>query len=430
MTAAADQDFFVGVRSNDLESLQVPKKPTKGKRSKRTRHAFFRPEVACTSLSESSEEEEELAYCLVMLAHGERYSEPPSASGSEAEEIQAPNSFELDKIRRPSKKPKKADAPSYNLKSGVVKNDVSRNQSFKCKTCNRIFYSYQALGGHRASHNKPKSCFATLQENESIDGELYSLHKSSPQVIHYADVDYSDNLNCDGALKDVERYECKTCNRKFHSYQALGGHRASHNKPNFCFATLQENESLEDNFHRSAPDAKELTSSETRERSDGVSSANKRAKIHECSDCHRVFPSGQALGGHKRCHSNPPATLATCTTTVSNMVQHFPQKMPEKTVLLDLNMPAAVDEDDCIQVEGSSLPYGLVGNAVDCHCCPNVKSKHKIKPCFIEQRGSCWYDTHNNDLHRQAEADAKLGNKIGLFRVQDLCFQKGLVLVG
>ncbi|KAK3141858.1 hypothetical protein QOZ80_4BG0339160 [Eleusine coracana subsp. coracana] len=28
----------------------------------------------------------------------------------------------------------------------------------------------------------------------------------------------------------------------------------------------------------------------------------KNAKMHECSVCHRLFTSGQALGGHKRCH--------------------------------------------------------------------------------------------------------------------------------
>ncbi|PWS22253.1 hypothetical protein DKP78_19350, partial [Enterococcus faecium] len=27
-------------------------------------------------------------------------------------------------------------------------------------------------------------------------------------------------------------YECKTCSRTFPSFQALGGHRASHKKPN------------------------------------------------------------------------------------------------------------------------------------------------------------------------------------------------------
>jgi hypothetical protein len=25
-------------------------------------------------------------------------------------------------------------------------------------------------------------------------------------------------------------------------------------------------------------------------------------RVHECSICHKTFPTGQALGGHKRCH--------------------------------------------------------------------------------------------------------------------------------
>lgn len=37
--------------------------------------------------------------------------------------------------------------------------------------------------------------------------------------------------------------------------------------------------------------------------------SKRKSKVHECSICHRIFSSGQALGGHKRCHwitSNSP----------------------------------------------------------------------------------------------------------------------------
>nr|GMD79811.1 zinc finger protein ZAT4-like [Ipomoea batatas] len=30
--------------------------------------------------------------------------------------------------------------------------------------------------------------------------------------------------------------------------------------------------------------------------------SRKRSRVHQCSICHRIFSSGQALGGHKRCH--------------------------------------------------------------------------------------------------------------------------------
>ncbi|KAI6672246.1 hypothetical protein NL676_000152 [Syzygium grande] len=62
------------------------------------------------------------------------------------------------------------------------------------------------------------------------------------------------------------KYQCETCNRGFGSYQALGGHRASHKK----------------------------MSDESR---------NHKRLAFECPYCHKVFDSGQALGGHKKVHN-------------------------------------------------------------------------------------------------------------------------------
>ncbi|TKY52839.1 Zinc finger protein ZAT11 [Spatholobus suberectus] len=71
-------------------------------------------------------------------------------------------------------------------------------------------------------------------------------------------------------------FECKTCNRKFSSFQALGGHRASHKKPKF--------------------DGEEL-------KAEGKAlSLGNKPKMHECSICGQEFSLGQALGGHMRKH--------------------------------------------------------------------------------------------------------------------------------
>ncbi|KAK4750214.1 hypothetical protein SAY87_027663 [Trapa incisa] len=69
-------------------------------------------------------------------------------------------------------------------------------------------------------------------------------------------------------------FECKTCSRRFSSFQALGGHRASHKKPR---------------------------SSRTPEDHGSAGSHIKR-KTHECSVCGLEFAVGQALGGHMRRH--------------------------------------------------------------------------------------------------------------------------------
>ena len=71
-------------------------------------------------------------------------------------------------------------------------------------------------------------------------------------------------------------FECSTCNRKFSSFQALGGHRASHKKP-------------------------KVEGKELKEHAKALSLGNK-PKMHECSICGKKFSQGQALGGHMRRH--------------------------------------------------------------------------------------------------------------------------------
>lgn len=72
-------------------------------------------------------------------------------------------------------------------------------------------------------------------------------------------------------------YKCSVCDKAFGSYQALGGHKASHRK--------------------NAGADEQSTSSTTT-----TTATNSGGRIHECSICHKCFPTGQALGGHKRCH--------------------------------------------------------------------------------------------------------------------------------
>ncbi|XP_042412557.1 zinc finger protein ZAT10-like [Zingiber officinale] len=83
------------------------------------------------------------------------------------------------------------------------------------------------------------------------------------------------------AAARTQSYECSVCGKAFPSYQALGGHKTSHRKP-------------------AAPasggdDAASATTS-------GSGAAGSGGRVHECAVCHKSFPSGQALGGHMRCH--------------------------------------------------------------------------------------------------------------------------------
>lgn len=130
---------------------------------------------------------------------------------------------------------------------------------------------------------------------------------------------------CKGNTRVRGRYKCDTCNKMFRSYQALGGHRASHKKIKIV-KEEKEPQPVFANFENSSSVVVPLLK-----------------KIHECPVCLRVFGSGQALGGHKRTHvigsvatANVTAATATATTTeVRNSVS-----------FIDLNLPAPMDDDD------------------------------------------------------------------------------------
>ncbi|PAN49016.1 hypothetical protein PAHAL_9G419700 [Panicum hallii] len=85
------------------------------------------------------------------------------------------------------------------------------------------------------------------------------------------------------------RFRCAVCGKAFASYQALGGHKSSHRKP----PTEQ----------RYAAAAAARAAASTADSEETTSSGGPAAGgPHRCTICRRGFATGQALGGHKRCH--------------------------------------------------------------------------------------------------------------------------------
>ncbi|CAH2057907.1 unnamed protein product [Thlaspi arvense] len=116
------------------------------------------------------------------------------------------------------------------------------------------------------------------------------------------------------------RFKCETCGKVFKSYQALGGHRASHKKNKTCTT---------------------MTSTKT-EYKNGVA----EKKIHQCPICFRVFTSGQALGGHKRSHgsSNIGSRRGLSVNQIVRIDKE--EEVSVKQRMIDLNLPAPNEDDD------------------------------------------------------------------------------------
>ncbi|PKU75046.1 zinc finger protein ZAT10-like [Dendrobium catenatum] len=84
-------------------------------------------------------------------------------------------------------------------------------------------------------------------------------------------------------------HSCSVCGKAFPSYQALGGHMASHRKPPPS-AVAGGGGGVDDRLSSGSPAASM------------VSSSSAGGKVHQCLICLKTFPTGQALGGHKRRH--------------------------------------------------------------------------------------------------------------------------------
>ncbi|KAH0466818.1 hypothetical protein IEQ34_004056 [Dendrobium chrysotoxum] len=139
----------------------------------------------------------------------------------------------------------------------------------------------------------------------------------------------SKQCDCEyGMYKSRKRnmYVCTICNKSFPSYQALGGHRASHRKVKGANQELI-NQDCDSQTNRNSPE---------------------NFESHKCSICGKTFPTGQALGGHKRSHSaegNNSASAVVVSTAGTNGVHPQPvgleiEQNVSKPNSIDLNLPA------------------------------------------------------------------------------------------
>lgn len=142
-------------------------------------------------------------------------------------------------------------------------------------------------------------------------------------------------------------YKCSVCEKVFPSYQALGGHKASHRKSTSETAAAQQPPSS------------------------GGATAAASAKSHVCTICNKSFPTGQALGGHKRCHYEGGVTTAksSANSAVSDGAAAT-STVTHSKIDFDLNLPALPDNLSVVDFDGAVR---------NCSFDQEVESPHPLK---------------------------------------------------
>ncbi|KAL3828514.1 hypothetical protein ACJIZ3_017316 [Penstemon smallii] len=217
----------------------------------------------------------------------------------------------------------------------------------------------------RTKRPRPSTSSATSSISTSTEEDddmaancliLLARGGTAPQQDKFTSRKFTEMTTTTKGKVGIYVYECKTCSRSFPSFQALGGHRASHKKPKPapCAAAGDRSPPCDQEEVISLPPLSQLANKSLHLENNNTN----KNKIHECSVCGSEFGSGQALGGHMRRHRSG------VVATNNNTTMSYDVSEKERSIFaLDLNLPAPPEDER----PERSFVFSAAAAMVDCH---------------------------------------------------------------
>ncbi|KAK0600365.1 hypothetical protein LWI29_014203 [Acer saccharum] len=246
---------------------------------------------------------------------------------------------------------------SEEVEADPVDKEAASNLFFLAQT----LQDYRVFGGHYsnkklkleldgpADHHHASSGYGVLKIKERMPAE------TDQQESREMDMMRNMKQQKKRKLTDLEpntyKFYCPICNKGFDKHQALGGHVASHNNKsknlNLALNSMKESSASVEAAAES-DDQQDSGGGPAGGDDDRSSRVNSELgggdQLHQCNICSKSFPTGQALGGHKRCHWTGPGinfpeafSSSSQVTTSTGEVSQTPPAPPLGGLDVDLN---------------------------------------------------------------------------------------------